>query len=133
MVDRGLCESFVITDSFHVADKSFAFGGNKAVYARDLSSADVASFLERNGDATVLYPLATPVTEERGYVENWPTDLPSGCQISIPELDDLNIRYHIDESVMEIARQWYERARSEYAEELMELRVTVNELATRIN
>jgi hypothetical protein len=80
---------------------------------------------------TVLYPLATPVTEERGYVEM--PSVPVGAEISIPELDELGVRYCVDTSALELARQWYEKARSEYAEELMELRVTVNELATRIN
>jgi hypothetical protein len=80
---------------------------------------------------TVLYPLATPVTEERGYVEM--PSVPVGAEISIPELDDLGVKYCVDTSALELARQWYEKAKSEYADELAELRMTVNELATRIN
>jgi hypothetical protein len=88
------------------------------------------AFLAQN-PVTVLYPLATPVTEERGYVEM--PEIPVGAEISIPELDDLGVRYCVDDAASELARMWYEKAKSEYAEELMELRVTVNELATRIN
>ena len=141
--DEVICNRFINNRSGR-ASASFVSGnvhvqngtsGGKFAYFKHGASASVADWKTwlSTHPVTVLYPLATPVTEERGYVEDWPTDLPSGCQISIPELDDLNIRYHIDSSAMEIARQWYERARSEYAEELMELRVTVNDLATRIH
>jgi len=42
-------------------------------------------------NVTVLYPLATPVTEQCGYV-NMPEVYP-GCTISIPELDEVGISY----------------------------------------
>jgi len=58
---------------------------------------------------TVLYLLATPVTEDCGYCEDWPTDIPDSATISIPELDAVNIKYFIDSAVTELARQWHDR------------------------
>lgn len=78
--------------------------------------------------ATVLFKLATPVTEQCAYVEDWPTDLPEGAVISIPELDAVNIKYFIDSSVMVLAKQWYARANSEYADRLEALESTVANL-----
>ena len=80
--------------------------------------------------ATVLYALATPVIEDCGYVEDWPKDLPEGAVIDIPELSEVGIKYFIDSTVTELARQWYERANSEYADRLTALEQAVAELAT---
>ena len=63
--------------------------------------------------ATVLYPLATPVIEDLGYIEDWPTDIPEGATITIPELDALGVKYFVDDSAGTLARQWYERASGE--------------------
>jgi hypothetical protein len=79
---------------------------------------------------TILYPLATPVTEECGYVEDWPTDLPEGAVITIPELDELGVKYFIDSAVTELAKQWYARANSEYADRLEALEAAVADLVT---
>ena len=62
--------------------------------------------------ATVLYKLATPVTEDMGYVDL--PEIPEGCVLSIAELDALNVRYVVDDAAVTLARHWYERARSEY-------------------
>jgi hypothetical protein len=77
-----------------------------------------------------LYPLATPVTEDCGYEEDWPTNIPEGAVISIPELDEVGIRYFVDSTVTELAWQWYARANSEYADRLTALEQAVAELAT---
>lgn len=73
---------------------------------------------------TVLYPLATPVTETCGYI-----DLPDtqDCVLSIPELDALGVRYTIGDGA-EIARQWYARAHSEYEQRITDLEEAVAEL-----
>ena len=126
----------------YIADGAGAIAGNvdhrisgyqnvTELYVTDSDYSDVQAFLSARGNATVLYPLATTVTEELGYIEM--PEIPVGAEISIPELDDLGVRYCVDDAASELARMWYEKAKSEYAEELMELRVTVNELATRIN
>lgn len=57
-------------------------------------SVDVLSTTGQIADgATVLYPIATPVTEDMGYVML--PDVPEGASISIPELDNLGVRYAI--------------------------------------
>ena len=78
----------------------------------------------------LLYPLATPVTEDCGYCENWPTDIPDSATISIPELDAVGVKYFVDSAVTELARQWYARANSEYADRITALEQAVAELAT---
>jgi hypothetical protein len=73
---------------------------------------DVMSTTDQIADGvTVLYKLATPVTEDCGYI-----DLPSmqDCVLSIPELNTLGVRYTIGDGA-EIARQWHERNESELA------------------
>lgn len=75
---------------------------------------------------TVLYPLATPVTEQRGYVDL--PDIPEGVSISIPELDDLGVKYHVDGAASTLAHQWYERARSEYEDRIAALEEAVAEI-----
>ena len=64
----------------------------------------------------MLYPLATPVTEERGYIEM--PSIPVGAEISIPELDDLGVKHCVDASARDLAMMWYDRARGEYADRL---------------
>jgi hypothetical protein len=76
---------------------------------------DFKSFLAQN-PVTVLYPLETPVTEERGYAEM--PSVPVGAEISIPELDDLGVKYCVDASASDLAMMWYDRARGEYADRL---------------
>lgn len=77
---------------------------------------------------TCMFALTTPVTEDCGYVEDWPTDIPEGAVISIPELDAVNIEYFIDSTVTELARQWYERAQSEYGDRIAALEEAVAEI-----
>jgi len=131
MKDKALCSKLLITDSGNVYDKSLGFSSSDTtIYARDLSSADVSAFIANVGDASLLYPLATPVTEDCGYVEDWPTDLPEGATLSIRELDSVGIKYFIDSSVTELAKQWYARAQSEYEDRLQALESAVSDLAT---
>jgi len=60
--------------------------------------------------ATILYPLATPIHESKGYIEDWPTDIPEGATITIPELDALNVKYFVsNDSIPQYAEQWYNR------------------------
>ena len=74
-----------------------------------------AEFLQSN-PMTILYPLATPVTEEAGYVEM--PEIPVGAELRIPELDDLGVKYCVDASASDLAMMWYDRARGEYADRL---------------
>lgn len=66
---------------------------------------------------TVLYLLATPTKEERGYVDM--PAIPGAATVSIPELDALGVRYLIGDSVREMARQWYERGLAEHGGETL--------------
>jgi len=84
------------------------------------SIAEAKSWLAQN-PVTVLYPLATPVTEDCGYVDDWPTDLPEGCVVSCPELDAVGVKYFIDSAVTELAKQWYARAYAELGDAVTEL------------
>ena len=74
-----------------------------------------AVYLSTTGSLTtgaeVYYPLATPVTEQVGYID-WPT-IPDGATITCPELDALGVRYLIGNGVAEMARDWYERGHAE--------------------
>jgi len=76
------------------------------------------------GEFELYWKLPTPVTETCGYV-----DLPSmqDCVLSIPELDALGVRYTIGDGT-EIARQWYQRAHSEYEQRITDLEEAVAEL-----
>ena len=47
---------------------------------------------------TVLYPLATPVTEQLGYVDL--PEIPDGATITIPELDSLNVKYVVSAATL---------------------------------
>lgn len=66
---------------------------------------------------TVLYPLATPTTEQVGYLD-WPS-IPDGATITCPELDALGVRYLIGNGVATMARQWYERGLAEHGGEAL--------------
>jgi hypothetical protein len=91
-----------------------------------------AVYLSTTGElstgAEVYYPLATPVTEQRGYID-WPS-IPDGATITCPELDALGVRYLIGNGVAEMAREYYERAKSEYESRISALEQAVAELAT---
>ena len=89
--------------------------------------ADLATFFAAH-PTTFLYPLATPVTEDMGYVDGWTNDFPEGCVLSIPELDDLGVRYVVDDAAVTLARQYYDRARSEYEDRIIALESAVAEL-----
>jgi hypothetical protein len=104
---------------------------SNAVILRDdrfsLSASDFKTWLSTH-NVTILYPLATPVTEDCGYVDM--PAIPSECTISIPELDALGIRYFVDDAVTQYGREIYARVRSEYADRLTALEQAVAELAT---
>lgn len=82
----------------------------------------------QSNPVTVLYPLATPVTEDCGYVDM--PSIPGDATVSIPELDALGVRYFADDAVVEYGRQIYERVRNEYAGRISDLEAAVAELAT---
>jgi len=92
-----------------------------------ITAAEYKAFLAQN-PVTVLYPLATPITEECGYVEDWPTDIPEGAVITIPELDALGVKYYVGGAAVTLAHQWYERARSEYEDRITALEAAVSEI-----
>jgi hypothetical protein len=71
----------------------------------------------------VLYKLATPVTEECGYVD-MPT-IPSDATVTIQELDALGVKYFVDDSVTEYGRQMYARAYAELGDAITELAARV--------
>jgi hypothetical protein len=76
--------------------------------------------------ATVLYKLATPVTEQRGYVDL--PEIPEGATLTIPELDAFNVRYSVDGVAPTMARQWYERAYEELGDSIVELAARVSQI-----
>lgn len=59
----------------------------------EMTVADWQTWLSTH-PVTVLYPLATPITEEVGYI-NLP-DIPSDATVSIPELDNLGVSWWLD-------------------------------------
>jgi len=75
---------------------------------------------------TVLYPLATTVTEDCGYVDI--PDIPSDATVSIPELDALGVRYFVGGEAVELAKQWYGRAYAELGGMLAVLTERVEQL-----
>lgn len=90
--------------------------------------ADVPAFKTWLGSnlPKLYYPLATPVTEQCGYI-----DMPSiagDATVSIPELDALGVSYFVDDAVVEYGRQIYERVRDEYAERIEQLEAAVAEI-----
>ena len=119
-----------IRDSATSSSGQFNVSANRLFFNAGFSSVDsMRAFLEAH-PASLLYKLATPVTEDCGYCEDWPTDIPEGATVSIPELDEVGISYFVDSTVTELARQWYARANSEYADRLSALEQAVAELAT---
>ena len=74
--------------------------------------ADFKTWLQSH-TVTVLYPLATPVTEDCGYVDL--PDIPSEATVSIPELEELGLTFWVDEdgTIRAAMREWYERAHSD--------------------
>ena len=107
-------------------NKGFSISPSSTMYVYDDDFQNAQSFATwlQSNPVTVLYPLATPTTEVCGYV-----DLPDmqDCVLSIPELDALGVRYTIGDGA-EIARQWYQRAHSEYEDRLSDLEQTVAQL-----
>lgn len=87
--------------------------------------ADFKSWLSTH-PVTVLYPLATPVTEECGYVDL--PDIPDGASVSIPELDDLGVRYCVDDAASELARMWYGKMRYEHDLDVVSINGTIDEI-----
>jgi hypothetical protein len=77
---------------------------------------------------TVLYPLATSIAEDCGYVDM--PAIPSDATVTIPELDDLGIRYFLDDTVTQYGREIIARVKSEYEDRLTALEQAVAELAT---
>ena len=80
--------------------------------------------------ATVLYKLATPITEHAGYVDM--PAIPSDATVTIPELTALGFKFWVDEdgSIHALAKAFYDRAHSEYEDRLTALEAAVAEIAT---
>jgi len=74
--------------------------------------ADWKTYLASN-PVTVLYPLATPTTEQ-GYVDSMPT-VPVHAAISSTDLHDLTVRCCADEGAAEIASAWGRKYESRIA------------------
>jgi hypothetical protein len=107
---------------------AFSLGSFKHVFFNipNVTTLEQANAFFSTHPVTILYPLATPVTEDCGYV-----DMPSidgDCQISIPELDELGVRYFVDDSAGTLARQWYERAYAEIGQAVVDLAQRVSAL-----
>ncbi len=79
------------------------------------TASEINTWLDSN--VTILYSLATPVTEDCGYVN--PPSIAGTCTVSIPELDALGVTYLIGDSVREMAEQWYERGLAEHGGETL--------------
>ena len=59
----------------------------------DATDGAIQSWISTN-PVTVLYPLATPVTESLGYIDL--PDIPSDATVSIPELENLGVKWWLD-------------------------------------
>ena len=117
-----------IRDSATSSSGQFNISANHLYFNAGFSSVDSMRALLEAHPASLLYKLATPVTEDCGYVQDWPTDLPEGAVIDIPELSEVGISYFVDSAVTELAKQWYEKSRSEYEDRLASLEDTVAQL-----
>jgi hypothetical protein len=78
--------------------------------------------------ATVLYKLATPMTEECGYVDM--PEIPGDAVVSIPELAALGVKWSLSQVPMEVAEAYYKRAYSEYEGRIAALEDAMATLAT---
>jgi hypothetical protein len=56
---------------------------------------------------TLLYPLATPTTEDMGYVDL--PDIPEGAVVSMPELEGLGVESWTGDAVARYVRAWAAR------------------------
>lgn len=125
------CSQFVEVSANSAINKNQCIGvptsGNVTMYTTDYQTVEDWKMHLASVPMTVLYPLATPTTES-GYVEGWTNNFPQGCVLSIPELDDLSVKYFTDEAASTLAHQWYERAKSEYADRIEALESAVAEL-----
>ena len=116
--DNSMCDRFEVTTERRttMGDGKYEFeisSTKSCAYFKHGASADLAAFKTwlASNPVTVLYPLATPATEQCGYID-WP-DMPDGATVTCPELDALGVRYLIGNGVSEMARDWYERGHAE--------------------
>lgn len=66
-----------------------------------------------DSDLEIIVCVQNPTIEDCGYIEDWPTDIPEGATITIPELDALNVKYFVaNDSISQYAEQWYERTKA---------------------
>ena len=93
------------------------------------TKASIESWL--NTHCKALYELATPITEDCGYVDL--PDIPSEATVSIPELEELGLTFWVDGdgTIRGAMREWYERAHSEYADRIQALEEAVAALVTQ--
>ena len=75
--------------------------------------------------AMVLYKLATPVTEDLGYITL--PNIPVGATLSIPELDELNVEYWLDDAIFQTQQDQNEMLRNK---DIPEIEDAIGDLAT---
>jgi hypothetical protein len=114
-VANAICDRFIADSSSNV------WQGNTANTFCLLNSSNYLRFTDGTGSmtvdawkswlasnpTTVLYPLATPTTEEMGYV-NLP-DIPDGAVVSMPELEGLGVESWTGDAVARYVRAWAAR------------------------
>ena len=94
------CEADYIADRPHfytTTVRIFLFGEAD-------SASDVVSMYS---GAHVYYPLATPTTEDMGYVDL--PDIPEGAVVSMPELEGLGVESWTSDAVARYVRAWAAR------------------------
>ena len=131
---NSLCDRYTISSSSvsAIPDGHYRYGATSSpnLYVSDSAHEDMQSWttwLAQNPVA-VLYPLATPTTEQCGYID-WP-DIPEDSIISCPELDELGIHYIIGNDVKKMAMEWYKRAKYELENRVSDLEQAVSDLVT---
>ena len=103
-------------------------GGNPRIrYGTEDTSANFKTWLSSN-PVTLLHPLATPTTEQLGYID-WP-DIPDGATVTCPELDALGVHYIVGNDVKKMAMEWYKRAKYELENRVSDLEQAVSDLVT---
>ena len=94
----------------------------------DIVVADFKTWLSTH-PVTVLYPLATPITESLGYIDL--PDIPAGSTVSIPELDALGISYYVDNGAEQYKARLEATSFSDIEDAITELAAEVQQNTNR--
>jgi hypothetical protein len=124
-----LSDSFVVRwheEAYDVSIDSIAYIANGYIFLHAHAYDNVTDLKTALANTSFYYPLATPVTDDCGYVDM--PDIPSDATVSIPELEALGVRYFIGGEAVELAKQWYERAYTELGGMLAALTERVEQL-----